>query len=70
MAKLSSNRKDAAEQLLGAYDAALTFLRAHGALLNAVKPEMLLEEEDYQRCVCVCVCVCVCDHTPHMRVKT
>ncbi len=49
VSKLSSNRKEAAEQLLGAYDAALTFLRAHGALLNAVKPEMLLDLEDFKR---------------------
>jgi hypothetical protein len=49
VAKLSSNRKEAAEQLLGAFDAALVFLRAHGALLNAVKPEMLLELDDFNK---------------------
>ncbi|GFH14481.1 uncharacterized protein fap47 [Haematococcus lacustris] len=31
------------------YDAALAFLRAHGGLLNAVKPEMLLPAEDLAR---------------------
>jgi hypothetical protein len=51
VAKLSTNRKEAAEQLLAMYDSALTFLRSHGALLNAVKPEMLLEAQDLERCV-------------------
>lgn len=49
VAKLSNNKKEAAEQLLAQYDAALLHLRAHGALLNAVKPEMLLDVEDFQR---------------------
>lgn len=48
--KFSNVKRDAAEQLLGFYDAALGFLRAHGALLNAVKPEMLLDREDFERC--------------------
>ena len=48
MGKLSSNKKDAAEQLLGQHDAALTFLKSHGALLNAVSRGGLER-------VCVCV---------------
>ena len=49
VAKFSSNRTEAAEQLLGLFDSMLVFLKAHGALLNAVKPEMLLEFEDFKR---------------------
>lgn len=56
MVKFASNKRDAAEQLLGFYDAALGFLRSHGALLNAVKPEMLLDSEDFGRCV-MCECI-------------
>jgi len=47
--KLSPNKKDAAGQLLGLFDSILAFLKSHGALLNAVKPEMLLEHEDFTR---------------------
>ncbi len=50
MFKLSNNRKEAVRQLLQQYDAVLVFLKAHGCLLNAVKPEMLLEYEDFCRC--------------------
>lgn len=49
VAKLSSNRKEAAKQMLAQYDAVLLFLKRHGALLNAVKAEMLLEEDDFVR---------------------
>lgn len=45
------NRKDASEQALGQYDRMLTFLKSHGALLNAIKPEYLLEFEDLRRVV-------------------
>ncbi|PNW70067.1 hypothetical protein CHLRE_17g704300v5 [Chlamydomonas reinhardtii] len=47
--KLSNNRKEAVKQLLGQYDAVLVFLKSHGCLLNAVKPEMLLEFDDFCR---------------------
>ncbi len=47
--KLSNNRKEAVRQLLGQYDAVLVFLKSHGCLLNAVKPEMLLEYDDFCR---------------------
>ncbi|KXZ50888.1 hypothetical protein GPECTOR_14g137 [Gonium pectorale] len=47
--KLSNNRKDAVKQLLQQYDAVLVFLKSHGCLLNAVKPEMLLDFEDFCR---------------------
>lgn len=49
VAKLSSNKKEAAKQMLAQYDAVLLFLKSHGALLNAVKAEMLLEEDDFVR---------------------
>ncbi|MEW5300161.1 MAG: hypothetical protein WDW36_003110 [Sanguina aurantia] len=49
VAKLSSNKKEAAKQMLAQYDAVLLFLKRHGALLNAVKAEMLLEEDDFVR---------------------
>jgi hypothetical protein len=49
--RLPSNKKDAAEALVAGFDASLQFLRAHGALLNAVKPEMLLDSEDFTRWV-------------------
>ena len=51
VARLNSNKRDAAEQLLGMFDSALGFLRGHGGLLNAVKPEMLLDKEDFDRWV-------------------
>ncbi|GLI64998.1 hypothetical protein VaNZ11_008424 [Volvox africanus] len=47
--KLSNNRKEAVRQLLQQYDAVQVFLKSHGCLLNAVKPEMLLEYEDFCR---------------------
>ncbi|EFJ49198.1 hypothetical protein VOLCADRAFT_90100 [Volvox carteri f. nagariensis] len=47
--KLNNNRKEAVRQLLLQYDAVLVFLKSHGCLLNAVKPEMLLEYEDFCR---------------------
>lgn len=53
MTKFPANKRDAAEALLGFFDAALGFMRAHGALLNAVKPEMLLEQEDFGRYACM-----------------
>lgn len=47
VSKLSNNRKDARKQLLGLMDAVLVFLKSHGALINQVKPEMLLEYDDF-----------------------
>ena len=49
VAKFSGNRTEAADQLLGLFDQMLVFLKGHGALLNAIKPEMLLEFEDFKR---------------------
>eukprot|EP00798_Chlamydomonas_sp_ICE-L_P015727 gene15727-21848_t len=49
IAKLPPNKKEAAEMLLRMFDALLVFLKGHGALLNAVKPEMLLDAEDLAR---------------------
>ncbi|GMH42128.1 hypothetical protein BSKO_10047 [Bryopsis sp. KO-2023] len=46
---LSANKKEAAEQLLGHFDWMVTHLKSHGALLNTVRPELLLEAEDFQR---------------------
>ncbi|GFR48568.1 hypothetical protein Agub_g10470, partial [Astrephomene gubernaculifera] len=47
--KISNNRKEAVRQLLQQYDAVLVFLKSHGCLLNQVKPEMLLEYDDFCR---------------------
>ncbi len=33
---------------MGQYDALLSFLKSHGALLNAVKPELLLDIEEFR----------------------
>ncbi|GAX74871.1 hypothetical protein CEUSTIGMA_g2317.t1 [Chlamydomonas eustigma] len=49
VAKFSNNKTEAAEQLLGVLDSLLVFLKAHGALLNAVKPEMLLDLESFEK---------------------
>ncbi len=46
---VSPNRTEAALQLLTQYETLLAFLKSHGALLNGVKPEMLLESEDFGR---------------------
>jgi hypothetical protein len=45
----AANKKEAAENLLAVLDNLLVFLKSHGALLNAVKPEMLLELDDFVR---------------------
>eukprot|EP00775_Hariotina_reticulata_P012144 gene12144-12282_t len=47
--KPSVNKAEAVQQLLLLYDATLNHLRQHGALVNAVKPEYLLEENDFHR---------------------
>ncbi len=47
--KAAANKKEAAENLLAVLDNLLVFLKSHGALLNAVKPEMLLEFNDFER---------------------
>lgn len=39
----STQRARAAEQLLAHYTAAIAFLEAHGALMNGVRPEHLLD---------------------------
>lgn len=49
VSKLSATRKEAVKQLLGQHDAVLVFLKSHGCLLNAVKPEMLLDFDDFCR---------------------
>lgn len=47
----SQNRREAADQCLGNYERLLSFLKSHGALLNAIKPEFLLDEDDFLRIV-------------------
>ena len=49
VSKFSYNKKEAANQLCGQYEKLLTFLKGHGALLNPVKPEFLLDLEDFKR---------------------
>lgn len=46
---LSAKKREAAEQLLEQNEKLLGFLKAHGALLNSVKPEMLLDPMDFHR---------------------
>jgi hypothetical protein len=46
--KPSGNKVEAAQQLLATYEAILAHLRAHGALVNAVTPEYLLEPGDFE----------------------
>ena len=41
----SGTRSAVAEQLLGQYAAVLAFLKQHGALMNAVKPEALMDAD-------------------------
>ncbi|KAK9828703.1 hypothetical protein WJX72_001600 [[Myrmecia] bisecta] len=45
---LASSRKEASSQLLAQAEALLAFLKSHGALLNTVKPELLLDLEDFR----------------------
>ena len=45
---LAANKKEVAQLLVGQYDALLSFLKSHGALLNAVKPELLLDIEEFR----------------------
>lgn len=47
--KPSGNKTEAAQQVLAVYQAILGHLRAHGALVNSVKPEYLLDEADFGR---------------------
>ncbi|QDZ22861.1 hypothetical protein HOP50_09g54090 [Chloropicon primus] len=51
ISKPSSNRKEQAQQYLSQYEKILTFLRSYGAALNFVKPEFLLDVEDYKRII-------------------
>lgn len=48
VANFSSNVKDAAVQALAQAEGLLTFLRAHGAILLHLHPELLLDVEDLQ----------------------
>lgn len=47
--QVTSNKAEQAQAYLTAYDHLLVALRQQGALLNAVKPEMLLEYDDFCR---------------------
>ena len=51
ISKLSGNRKEQAQQYLHQYEKILTFLRSYGAFLNFVKPEFLLDLDDFKRIV-------------------
>ena len=44
-----ASKLDPVQQTLAVYEAALNQMRAQGALLNAVKPEYLLPEGDFQK---------------------
>mmetsp|Transcript_140642 Transcript_140642/g.244902 ORF Transcript_140642/g.244902 Transcript_140642/m.244902 type:complete len:2974 (-) Transcript_140642:636-9557(-) len=47
--KLPPNKKDAAVQMLNAYEDIITFIKSYGGLLAGVRAEYLLRYEDYQR---------------------
>ena len=47
--KTSGNKTEAAQQALAVYEATLNHLRTHGGLVNSVKPEYLLDSEDFDR---------------------
>lgn len=45
--KAATNKTEGVQQLLVLYDTLLSFLKAAGAMLAAVQPEMLLEQADF-----------------------
>ncbi|KAK3255401.1 hypothetical protein CYMTET_35412 [Cymbomonas tetramitiformis] len=47
--KLSANKKEQAEQMVQMFERILTHLKSFGALLNPIKPEFLLDVEDFRR---------------------
>ena len=49
VAKLSANKKDQVGQMLGQYEEVIAHMKLSGALLNDVKPELLLDVEDFRR---------------------
>jgi len=49
--KMGVNKKEQAEQLVGQYEKILSHLKSYGALLNMVKPEFLLDLDNYRRIV-------------------
>jgi len=57
--KPSANKAEAAQQLLLLYDAILNHLRQHGALVNAVKSEYLLEEVLLSLMAAACCMSCI-----------
>lgn len=46
---ISGSKKEIALQILSLYDWLLTYLKSNGFLLNVVKPELLLDIDDFQR---------------------
>lgn len=51
--KVTNSKLEMAQSYLQAYDSMLVQLRAQGALINAIKPEHLLEFEDFSRIITV-----------------
>lgn len=47
-ASRGSGRRESAPALLAGYDGLLAHLKSQGALLNAVKPELLLDIADFR----------------------
>ena len=45
----AANKADAARHQVALYDAALAHLASHGALVNSVNPELLLDSQDFDR---------------------
>lgn len=45
-----TGRRESAPALLASYESLLAHLKFHGALLNSVKPEMLLDVADFRFC--------------------
>lgn len=51
MNKFSAQKKEQTEQLLQQYEKLLIFMKGHGALLNSLKPEYLVDVDDLRRIV-------------------
>ena len=51
MSKFSAQKKEQTDQLLAQYEKILIFMKGHGALLNSLKPEYLVDADDMRRIV-------------------
>ena len=61
-----TGRRESAPALLASYESLLAHLKSQGALLNSVKPELLLDIADFRFCSPLILAVC-CQAT-HVQV--